>query len=87
MRDGDAGREMRDGRCGTDEITSKGFYKGRDMHRLVIRQLSDVLTRTPDGKLDGCRRIGPPGVRVTDLGGEELNEATCGVQSRRKQPW
>jgi len=40
---------------------------------------------TPDGELNGGPCIGPPGIRVSDVGGEKLDEPFGGVMIRREQ--
>ena len=61
------------------------LYIGRNMDGLDIGQLAQILLLTPDRKLHGSARIGPPCVRIPYIGCEEFNEPPRRVGIRREK--
>jgi hypothetical protein len=49
------------------------------MHRLYLGQGSDAHSLAPRQELRGCPGVGPQGVRIANLRGEELHEAYAGA--------
>ena len=52
---------------------------GGDVHRLDVAQMGDAMRAAPIGEAGRGLRVGLAGVRVSDMGGEELEGAAGGA--------
>ena len=54
----------------------------RDVDRLHVAELIEAAVLAPGGEVVGGLGIGLPGIGVTDIGGEEFDDALCGSRVR-----
>ena len=59
------------------------FDVGGDVHRLDVAQMGDAIRVAPGGEAGRGLRVGLAGVRVPDMGGEELEDAAGGTRVGR----
>jgi len=55
------------------------------MHGLDFLQFMDFSCLAPTGEFDRGASIGPPGVRIADIGGEEFDESPGCILIRSEQ--
>ena len=55
------------------------FDVGGDVDRHDVAQMGDAVPLTPGGEAACGPDVGFPGVRVADMGGEELDDAAVGL--------
>ena len=61
------------------------FDAGGDVNRLDLAQMVDAMRVAPGGEAGRGLRVGLAGVRVPDMGGEELDDAAGGARIGRKE--